>query len=173
MVSHVKIFFTLYSSIYSPYTMFLTNCRRPHFRTLMSIAESSMQESTRVVTARILNAQKPAASLCFLPPELICDICDHLPIAEIFCLMISCAHFWNRRNGIPAFVKVQRLVLALRLKQPYRYDLVEARFHILRLMEFDKIYGKGTVSFCCWACMSTHEKSWFFRPKTGRRNGSI
>lgn len=138
--------------------MLLINYRRSHFRTLMSIAES-VRESVR-----ILKTQNPA-SLCWLPAELICNICDYLPIAEIFCLMISCPRFWNSRNSIPAFVKVQRLVHAPRLKQPYRYDLVEARFHILRLMEFDKLYKKGIRSFCCWACMSTHGESEFSRPK--------
>lgn len=133
-------------------------CRRSHFITLMRIAKS-VQESVR-----ILNTQNPA-SLCWLPAELLCHICDYLPIAEIFCLMISHPRFWHSRNSIPAFVKVQRLVHAPRLQQPYRYDLVEARFHILRLMEFDKIYGKGITSFCCWACMSTHGKEQFFRAK--------
>lgn len=111
-----------------------------------------------------VHTQNPA-SLQRLPAELICEICDYLPIAEIFCLMISCTRLWNRRNIIPVFGKVQQLVHAPRLQQPYRYDLVEARFHILRLMEHDKIYGKGTESLCCWACMSTHNKSEFTKPK--------
>lgn len=147
--------------------MFVINYSRRHSRTLMSIAESvreSAQESARVNTARILNTQHFASLYC-LPAELICAICDYLPIAEILCLMISCARFWNGRNGTPAFVRVQQLVHAPRLKHPYRYDLVEARFHILRLMEFDKIYGKGIRSLCCWACMSIHGKSQFSRPK--------
>jgi hypothetical protein len=129
----------------------------------MSIAES-VRESVRVDRARILNAQNPAC-LYGLPAELICEICDYLPVAETFCLMISCARFWNGRNSIPTFVKVQQLVHTSYLKQPYRHDIVEARFHILRLMEFDKIYGKGTGSFCCWACMTTHRKSRFYRPQ--------
>lgn len=94
-----------------------------------------------------INTQNPV-SLHRLPAELICEICDYLPIAEIFCLMISCTRLWNRRNIIPVFVKVQQLVHAPRLQQPYRYDLVEVRFHILRLMEHGKIYGKGTPSLC-------------------------
>lgn len=105
------------------------------------------------------------ASLHRLPAELICEICDYLPIAEIFCLMISCTRHWNRRHIIPAFVKVQQLIHAPGLQQFYRYDLVEARFHILWLMEYDKIYGKGTESLSCWACMSTHNKSEFTKPK--------
>lgn len=132
--------------------MFLLNYwRKPH-ETLMSIANSVR-----------INTQNPA-SLHRLPAELICEICGYLPTAEIFCLMISCTCLWNRRNSIPAFAKVQQLVYAPRLQQPYRYDLVEARFHILRLMEYDKIYGKGIESLCCWACMCAHNKSEFTNP---------
>lgn len=77
--------------------MFLINRRRPH-KTLMGIAESVR-----------INTQNPA-SLHRLPAELICEICDYLPIAEIFCLMISCTRLWNRRNIIPVFVKVPQFM---------------------------------------------------------------
>jgi hypothetical protein len=53
--------------------------RRRHFEALMSIAKS-----VRADTARTFNARNPAASLYYLPAELIYEICEYLPIAETF-----------------------------------------------------------------------------------------
>lgn len=133
--------------------MLLIGYNRRHFKTLMKIANL-----VRVNTVRTLNAQSPACLYCF-PTELICHICRYLPIAETFCLMISCARFWHARTSIQAFVHVQQQLDA-RVKNSWAF--VEARFHILRLMEFDKLCRKGTKSFCCWACMTTHPGSWFY-----------
>jgi hypothetical protein len=133
-----------------PLKMPLIGYKKQHFKTLMKIANS-----VQLNTVRTLNAQSPASLYC-LPAELICHICQYLPIAETFCLMISCARFWHARTSIQAFVRVQQLLDAT---ATYSWGLMESRFHILRLMEFDKLCGKGIRSFCCWACMRTHRKS--------------
>jgi hypothetical protein len=130
----------------------LIGYKKQHFKTLMKIANS-----VRLNTVRTLNAQSPASLYC-LPVELICHICQYLPIAETFCLMISCARFWYARTGIQAFVRVQQKLDATACNS---WWLTEARFHILRLMEFDKRCEKGIRSFCCWACMRTHPRSGF------------
>ena len=133
--------------------MLLIWYKRKHYKTLMRIANSVQLDPTRT-----LNGQCPASLYC-LPMELIHFICEYLPIAETFCLMISCARSFHVREKIPGFVHVQQ---RLKAKTLYTYDLIESRFHILRLMEFDKLHGKGTKSFCCWACTTTHRKSRFY-----------
>jgi hypothetical protein len=134
----------------------LIGYKRQHFKTLMQIANS-----VQLDTVRTLNAQSPASLYC-LPVELICHICQYLPIAETFCLMISCARFWYARTGVQTFVRVQQKLDATACSS---WWVIESRFHILRLMEFDKLCGKGITSFCCWACMRTHQKSWFRTPQ--------
>jgi hypothetical protein len=134
----------------------LIGYKRRHFKTLMKIAHA-----VQLNTVRTLNAQSPASLYC-LPAELIYHICRYLPIAETFCLMISCARFWHARTSIQAFFHVQQRLDATAYNS---HRLIEARFHILRLMEFDKLCGKGIRSFCCWACMRTHRKSWFTCPQ--------
>ena len=53
---------------------------RQHIETLLRIARA-----VRANAAQTHNAhQNPAASLYYLSAELICSICDHLPLAEIF-----------------------------------------------------------------------------------------
>lgn len=143
----------LYSLPYSLYKMPpLIGYRRGHHKALMKIANS-----VRLNTIRTLNRQHPA-SLYTLPLELIYHICQYLPMAETFCLMISCARFWNARTSIQTFVNIQQLLDA---KVYPTWDFIEGRFHILRLMEFDKLCGKGIRSFCSWACTTTHPKSSF------------
>ncbi|OKL63644.1 hypothetical protein UA08_00503 [Talaromyces atroroseus] len=87
-----------------------------HSKTLASIAHSARTEA-----ARTLNASNPASLYC-LPAELICEICDYLPTAETFCLMICCARFWHGRTGIPTFIKVRQLVCQ---PQPPRVKEIE------------------------------------------------
>lgn len=130
----------------------LIGYRRRHFKALKQIAEK-----TKLETARTLNAQTSASLYC-LPFDLVCCICQYLPVAETFCLLICGARFWHARTIIPAFKKVQQ-----RLHATTRNDwgLVETKFHIQRLMEFDKFWGRGIKRFCCWACMRTHCKYWF------------
>lgn len=133
----------------------LLGYRRKHCKTLKRIANS-----VRLRTNRTLNAQNP---LFCLPVELFQHICQFLPIAETFSLVLSCAWVWHARAYIPKFAESQRF---LKKRINPDWEFVEARFHILRLMEFDKLCGKGIRSFCCWACMTTHPKSdsWFLYP---------
>lgn len=124
----------------------LIGYKRKHFKTLKEIDKSVQLDRVRTV-----NAQNRASLYC-LPMELICHVCRYLPIAETFCLMICCVRFWHSRTSIQAFIRVQQLLEATSLGD---YNITEARFHVLRLMEFDKLWGKGINSFCCWACMGT------------------
>lgn len=156
--SHILYYVEHFSTLTLPYKMPLIGYRtRQHSKILMNIANS-----VRLNTVRTLNAKRP---LYCLPVELIDHICQYLPIAETFCLMISCARFWYARTSIRAFLYIRH---KLATTAHNSWSLTEARFHILRLMEFDKICGKGTESFCCWACMRTHRKkrnSSFYSPQ--------
>jgi hypothetical protein len=115
-------------------------------------------QSVRVDTIQTLNAQRPASLYC-LPVELIWDICQHLSIAGGFCLMISCARFWHWRYNTHPFNFIRNL---LNRAANNNLDIIEARFRILRRIEFDNIYEKGIQSFFCWVCMCTHKKSTFY-----------
>lgn len=130
----------------------LVGHRRRHYKALTKIANS-----VRLNTIRTLNAQNPASLYC-LPVELIQYICQHLPIAETFSLVLSCARFWHARASIQKFIKAHRLLKARIYPD---WEFIEARFHILRLIEFDRLHGLGSRSFCCWSCMTTHSKSAF------------
>lgn len=134
--------------------MLLIGNKRHHFKALKEIAKS-----VRINTIRTLNAQNPASLYC-LPIELICQIFEYLPTAETSCLIISCAQLWHARNAIPSFVRVQKQLNATTTNFK-NIEEAEAPFHILRLMEYDKLFGKGTKSLCCWLCMMTHKRSRF------------
>lgn len=128
--------------------------KRRHSKTLMNIADS-----VRLDAIQRFNSRIPASLYC-LPADLTCHICQYLAFAEPFCLMISCARFWDARTTIKAFDRVQQRLSATSTAHNDR-EFFEARFRILRLMELDKILGKGIKSFCCWACKRTHRRARF------------
>lgn len=141
--------------------------RRQHVETLLRIAKAVRADAARTHNAE----QNSAASPYWLPAELICSICGHLPLAERFCLMMTCVRFWHSRHSIPIFAQVQRQLayppsphLNAKQQLPYRHDIAEIQFHIPRLVEFDKFGSKGSTHLCCWACMRTNRKGCFPKP---------
>lgn len=133
-------------------------------------------ESHRAALAALATTARAAAaphhnyvrirSLSSLPAELLSMVCSYLPLEDICTLMVTCAHFWKAGAGDGVFAPAwQRL---LEPPQPKGFDdsSREARFHMLRMLEYDGVFPKGR--YCCWGCLATHGREAFSLQETAR-----